>query len=365
MSALEDEKTIHDIEVEITDLDPLGTTHKVFGIRIIHGQQLPFQARWFQLLLTIMGGVALLFLLLANMPHASKATRPGGTPAFAQPTFVPRSLSLLDGVMYVLVTDGNMNALRVSDGSLLWHHKGLVDAYPVATTNGVVFLVEQQSGTVDALRVIDGTLLWQYKPRMGVTWPTVANGIIYVGDGNQVKALRASDGTVIWQQKLAVSGFWVTNGVVYAVPDFGNVGAFRGSSGTPLWRHKIDGLILGVDNRMIYLGLWDHSVAALLTSDGSLLWHQNMVQTDTLASRTDGALYFLTHSGELDALSGSSGSFLWHKHYPRQILRTCMCPLTTRSSPSVFQMAMKTFCAPAMALCSGTLPLQPVEMSSD
>ena len=97
---------------------------------------------------------------------------------------------------------------------------------------------------------------------MGFTWPNVANGIIYVGDGNQVKALRASDGTVVWQQKLSVSGFWVTNGVVYAVPDFGNVGAFRASDGSPLWHHKIDGLILGVDNRMVAWSIWTYGIIA-------------------------------------------------------------------------------------------------------
>jgi outer membrane protein assembly factor BamB len=191
-----------------------------------------------------------------------------GTSVGTHPAFVPRSFSLLDGVIYIALADGNVQALRASDGSLLWRYKGLVDAYPIASTNGIVFLLEQQSGMVNALRVSDGTLLWQSK---GLAWPQVENGLVYVSEGNRVKALRASDGTVIWQQKFAVQGLRVANGVVYALPDIGNVSAFRASDGSLLWHHKIDGLILGVDKRMVYLDLWDHSVAALSASDGSLL----------------------------------------------------------------------------------------------
>ncbi|GHO51737.1 PQQ-binding-like beta-propeller repeat protein [Ktedonobacter robiniae] len=313
MGTPEDEQTINDTEVEMTDLDPPGTVHKVLGIRVIQGQRLSFQTRWLPLLLTIVGGFVFLFLWLPNIPQGAKDTHPVGTPVVAHPTFVPKSLTLLDGVIYITTADENIHALRTSDGSLLWRHPELVDAYPVASTNGVVFLLEPQSGMVDALRISDGTVLWQ---RRGLGWHGVENGLVYVSEETTVKALRASDGTVIWQRKVARQGLWVANGVVYALPDFGGVGAFRATDGSPLWYHKIDGLILGVDNHMVYLDLWDHSVAALRTSDGSFLWNQKAVQADTLSSIKNEVLYFLTPGGELDALRTSDGSFLWHKHLP-------------------------------------------------
>ncbi|EFH85770.1 PQQ-binding-like beta-propeller repeat protein [Ktedonobacter racemifer] len=313
MGTPEDEQTINDTEVEMTDLDPPGTVHKVLGIRVIQGQRLSFQTRWFLLLLTIMGGFVFLFLWLPNIPQGAKDTHPAGTPVVAHPTFVPKSLSLLDGVIYITTADENIHALRASDGSLLWRHPGLVDAYPVASTNGVVFLLEPQSGMVDALRISDGTVLWQ---RRGLGWSGVENGLVFVSEETTIKALRVSDGSLVWQRKVARQGLWVANGIVYALPDFGGVGAFRATDGSPLWHHNIDGLPLGVDNHMIYLDLWDHSAAALRTSDGSLVWNQKNVQADTLSSIRNGMLYFLTPSGELDALRASDGSLLWHKHLP-------------------------------------------------
>ena len=214
MSTLEDEKTIHDIDVEITDLDPPGTVHKVFGIRIIHGQQLAFRARWFLRLLTIMGGVALLFLLLTNMPHAPKDTRPVGTPAFTQPTFVPRSLSLLDGMMYVIVADGSVNVLRVSDGSLLWQYRSDGAVLQATVLNGVVYLTSGCGGcykdngsTVDALRVSDGSHLWRYNidsrfSNLGGGYAdpqvAVADGMVYIGTLHGIIALDATSGNKRW-----------------------------------------------------------------------------------------------------------------------------------------------------------------------
>lgn len=209
MGTPEDEQTRNDSDVEMTDLDPPGTARKMLGIRIIEGQRLSFQARWFLLLLTIMGGVAFLFLWPPKTPQVAKETHPVGTPVVHLPTFAPRSLSLLDGVIYITAADGSVHALRTSDGSLLWRHPGLVDAYPVASANGVVFLLEQQSGTVDALRISDGTLLWQ---RRGLGGPDVENGLVFVSEETTVKALRASDGTVVWQRKVARQGLWVAIG---------------------------------------------------------------------------------------------------------------------------------------------------------
>lgn len=297
----------------MTDLDPPGTARKRLGIRIIEGQRLSFQVRWFLLLLTIMGGVVFLFLWFPKMPQVAKETHPVVTPVVHLPRFVPRSLSLLDGVIYITEADGSVHALRNGDGSLLWRHKGLVDAYPVASANGVVFLSEPQSGMVDALRIRDGTLLWQ---RRGLGWSDIENGLVFVSEETTIKALRVSDGTVVWQRKVARQGLWVANDVVYALPDFGGVGAFRATDGSPLWHHNIDGLPIGVDNHMIYLDLWDHSAAALRTSDGSLVWNQKNVQADSLSSIRNGMLYFLTLSGELDALRASDGSLLWHKRLP-------------------------------------------------
>ena len=309
MGTPDDEQVRNDTEVEMTDLDPPGTARKMLGIRIIEGQRLSFQARWFLLLLTIMGGVVFLFLWFPKIPQVAKETHPVVTPVVHLPRFVPRSLSLLDGVIYITAADGSVHALRNGDGSLLWHHTGLVDAYPVASANGVVFLSEPQSGMVDALRIRDGTLLWQ---RRGLGSPDIENGLVFVSEETTIKALRVSDGTVVWQRKVARQGLWVANGVVYALPDFGGVGAFRATDGSPLWHHNIDGLPLGVDNHMIYLDLWDHSAAALRTSDGSLVWDQKNVQADSLSSIKNGMLYFLPPSGELDAVRASDGSLLWH-----------------------------------------------------
>ena len=87
-------------------------------------------------------------------------------------------------------TDGNVYALKASNGALLWSFTtdGPVYWSSPAVANGVVYvgsnIYEHQS--VYALNASTGALLWSYIP-LGDVWssPAVANGVVYIGSNQR------------------------------------------------------------------------------------------------------------------------------------------------------------------------------------
>jgi outer membrane protein assembly factor BamB len=105
----------------------------------------------------------------------------------------------------VVVQDGNVCALRASDGSLLWCFKdGQGGASSLAVIRGVIFLTEAAGGLA-ALRASDGLVLWSYTPQVPTAqWsPLVVEGpsLITLQDGS-MEALHASTGALLWHHTL-------------------------------------------------------------------------------------------------------------------------------------------------------------------
>jgi len=158
-----------------------------------------------------------------------------------------------DASVYVIALHGSIDALRAGDGSLLWHASlhALSDAPTMIATGGMVY-VGTQDGSVEALRASDGSLLWLYKDGKGsavsTTISTVAQGVVYIGlqagDIDSIAALRASDGFLLWRYIPQIPStqlfpILADNILLLALQD-GSIDALRASSGILLWHYPVN-----------------------------------------------------------------------------------------------------------------------------
>ena len=104
---------------------------------------------------------------------------------------VVSSPAVVNGVVFIGSTDGNVYALNAGTGALLWSY---TTAYYVvsspALANGVVY-IGSHDGNLYALKASTGTLLWSYRTEGHIdAAPAVANGVVYVGDWNHAFGLK-------------------------------------------------------------------------------------------------------------------------------------------------------------------------------
>jgi outer membrane protein assembly factor BamB len=185
--------------------------------------------------------------------------------------------AVTNGVVYVGSVDGNLYALRASDGTELWKFSPAgseVETSP-AVANGVVY-VAADNGNIYALNATTGTQLWSFTTGSNVfSSPAVANGVVYVGsnDGN-VYALNAATGTQVWSFTTGGtvgSSPAVANGVVYVGSSDGNLYALNAATGTRLWSFATGGGVgssPAVANGVVYVGSNDGNLYAFDLSGG-------------------------------------------------------------------------------------------------
>ena len=243
--------------------------------------------------------------------------------------------SVADGMVYVGTQDGHLSALRASNGFPLWTYTSLTPPQPLppVVADGMVFL-NQQGGGMDVLHADTGVLLWRYTPRVPALnlfpFPLVTNGVVYAltQDGH-LSALRASDGFPLWSIALhaadLLTPMFVTGGVVYVGAFDGSVDALRESDGSVLWHHQGgEGgpASITVTQGVIYLAFYAPSgvntiasIAALRTSDGFVLWrytpHVSARQLSPVVG--DDLVLIALQDGSINALRASSGALRWHR----------------------------------------------------
>ncbi len=107
---------------------------------------------------------------------------------------------------------GELFALQSSNSSVLWHDKLNTSPTGALLANGVIYLSSSGSGgfsgVVDAVRASDGSLLWNY-PLSGSAWnaPTLVGNTVYVGAANGMAyELRADNGKLLWHYLTNVTG---------------------------------------------------------------------------------------------------------------------------------------------------------------
>ncbi|MBA2677889.1 MAG: PQQ-binding-like beta-propeller repeat protein [Ktedonobacteraceae bacterium] len=230
-----------------------------------------------------------------------------------------------DGVVYVYSTQpiggdyiqvGSIDAVRSSDGGLLWRHSA--NGMVIHVEKNIVYIYRQQDERIEALRMNDGKTLWRYQMKGG-DQPLFNGDVVYVHTENGPAALNANDGRLIWQSKTSVDTLRIDNGILYSYsPDAGSVVALSASSGKLLWQHQAPAdSTLTVANGVVYIRqtLAGAVLNALRGSDGAALWQQK-TNGDVLQVQNDRMYTSSQADGTLDALSVQNGKLLWHYQAP-------------------------------------------------
>ena len=163
-----------------------------------------------------------------------------------------------NGVVYVPTQDGHLFALRESTGSPVWSRELPVSNFPpyLFIVGGVIYVETLGGSNIDALRASDGSALWHYQGREGgqgemIFSPSVVYLASYTTDSGsrpaigEITALRASDGSVLWRYSPPVPATQLiptlTDTLVLMALQDGNVTTLNASSGSLHWHRYVDG----------------------------------------------------------------------------------------------------------------------------
>ncbi len=233
----------------------------------------------------------------------------------------PGPLLVNDGVVYYNALDGTVYALRASDGDELWYYSSgmLAPLNSFLYASDGIASIHAENGTVHVVRGDDGTEFFQYKVQAGTNWqPVVENGIIYSSyERGVIQANRAGNGAFLWQTSSAVSGLWLwseAEGIVYTY-NAGTVKALRGTNGLLLWQYKTDSDLTVppfAGQGIVYIVTRADTATALRISSGALLWqHQDPSSLLYGPFAADGIFYLGTDNYSVDAWRGSDDLYLW------------------------------------------------------
>lgn len=223
---------------------------------------------------------------------------------YAQPVVIQEPPLLLvaglgDRILYAL----QLSAAKTTVPGIAWTFAGAKGQYVGSgTVAGELFLIGNGDGNVYALRLTDGTLVWTFETQDRV-WatPVVVGDTVYIASlDHYLYAVNLADGTERWRRQLkgAISSTPVVVEDSLWVGDFGDtlhqlrlptgevVQTFKGKnwfwatpvvSGTTLFAADVEGHVYALDTRQPQPPLWEADVKdvvrgrPVLTPDGQLL----------------------------------------------------------------------------------------------
>jgi outer membrane protein assembly factor BamB/HEAT repeat protein len=189
------------------------------------------------------------------------------------------SPAVVDELVYIGTTKGDVVALNAATGSVQWTATIATELTASPTVVGGVVYIGSTEGSVHALDATDGTERWTYPTADCITaTPAVSNATVYVGSyDTNVYALDAVDGTELWSVETGTSvhgSTAVSGGTVY-VGSGESVLAIDADDGTEQWTVGTEGQIdasPAVRGDTVYVGSLNGTVAALSTTTGETRW---------------------------------------------------------------------------------------------
>lgn len=227
-----------------------------------------------------------------------------------QPTYA-------DGKLYLISTDGKLEALDAATGNTIWEHS-------TSTRGGIWPFRHDKSGT-DA-RYAGG--------------PTVSGNLLVVGtlDGH-VYAYDAATGKQLWSAEVddeVISPPAIDAGTVFARTNSGNVYAFDAGTGQRKWVYdqanvpllslRGNGPLLAAHG-VVMFGSDDGHVVSLRGDTGAVQWTlpitkglgrtdiQKLNDADDTLQLDGSTLYATAYHGELSAIDAAQGQMLWNRPF--------------------------------------------------
>ncbi|HEY7036203.1 MAG TPA: PQQ-binding-like beta-propeller repeat protein, partial [Thermomicrobiales bacterium] len=216
--------------------------------------------------------------------------------------------------------DAGVLALDVATGTERWRYAagGAVSSRMPAFADGVVY-DGTTDGNLNALNATDGSIVWQFKTDGGrFTTPTVADGIVFQGNPDapvqRLYALDAKTGAERWRFAAGVQAYAaaVGGGLAYVNAGDGAVYALDAATGQLRWRFATGAPNLGNGPALVgdtlYVAGEDGNLYALDASSGELRWQVTVGESAIAPVITGGMVYFETVNGSLVALGDASAA---------------------------------------------------------
>lgn len=238
------------------------------------------------------------------------------------------------GRLFVVTVDNKLYALDAADGSQLWTHSGLAETASILgaaspAEDGGVVVVPYSSGELVALRVENGQVLWTESlsavRRTDIVSsladirgrPAIDRGRVFaMSHGDMLVSIDMRSGQRVWERE--IGGFespWVAGPVVYVLSKDQELVALERDSGRihwvrslPRWKDEKDktnpilwtGPIL-VSDRLLVAGS-NGEALAISPYSGEVLGMVKLPDGAPVAPVVaDGSVYFLTSDAELVA----------------------------------------------------------------
>lgn len=246
-----------------------------------------------------------------------------------------------DGKLFVIDTEGMVNAYDASSGARLWSKSfrisgdgaSSVFGGGVSYDSGRVYLTTG-TGDVAALDANNGEQFWKAHPAGPLRGsPTIAFNAVYVmTQDNQIYALNAADGKPLWNESASVGQAGVFGvaapaagqGTVIAGYSSGELVAYRYENGRTLWSDALARTSIStevgsltdvdadpiIDNGRVYALGQGGRMAAYELVTGQRIWELNLAGISTPAVAGDW-IFTLTDDAELLCIARSSGKVRW------------------------------------------------------
>jgi outer membrane protein assembly factor BamB len=254
-------------------------------------------------------------------------------------------IQTLNGIVYVYVNDmaplTSLWALQSSHGTLLWQVQETTFSRIIANNSGVT-LLQNEDRAVEALRTSDGRVLWSQPVYADVNTPIVAGAQAAYLDtnGGQLTALDISTGNILWhtQQKHVITGSLVLNdNTLYLASVDNSIYTFRVQDGKQVWQKDMHQIIDGdmtITGGRLYIHTNDGLEHALQSETGATLWttfigqpaaYQHISEPNTYAQNvqtTTRIVYITEQDGIVNALRFTNGQLLWTRqitHLPQTL----------------------------------------------
>ena len=226
-----------------------------------------------------------------------------------------------DGVVYVGTTGGTFDAVRESDGSLVWMFAAGAPIYggPLVTgdhvffvcDNGYLFKLDRKTGKEAwrydlggerAPRILPHPIVDTVEPRIGEfdfemtsPKPQLADGVLYVGSGDgSFHAIDAETGKRVWRFEAPENG----------EPPEELPWDPKGSN-----KIRTDAL---VDGQRVIFGSFGHRLRALDRKSGTEIWQKNLqAEISSSPVLVDGKIVLGSRGGMLYAFEPETGKVLW------------------------------------------------------
>ena len=219
-----------------------------------------------------------------------------------------------DDVLFSTTSSGELYALDVEDGQILWNVSIGNQPTAPAIYDDKLFI-----GTAEGLKMLDvGWMIQGGKP-LGkiVSRPVVANNRVIVGDENgNIYAFDTESGDEQWNVKLPdeiyISQPW--NDSLF-IGSGKNCYSINLETGNIEWIFETGGMITSrpyTNDGAVYFGSWDTYLYAVNANDGGLKWkYETGWGIDTTPTASNGLVFVGSNDNNFYALDQDNGVFNW------------------------------------------------------